>query len=209
MRNLECLPSGGQPEHFRRLKDSGTSSGEILHQPKAYRNRPTFQITWRRPGKPPAAVKQMTGDPVAEARQRRTSPLPFDAIRRTEQDPQESLRVTSLQVGGDPSSQPANVAVSRGVCVVPAGKRDWLPSAVPYPAQGKCHPKSTAASWILSSSQVKTRSRTPHQVSQIPATEHHQRPKNRMRNGPPTCKSTARKSVLLSPLLSRIPLGPR
>src|SRR6516165_9007954 len=99
MQSLECRPSDGRPEHFRRLKDSRTSWEEILHQPKAYRNTPTFQITWHQPGKPPAAVKLTTIDRVAEVRQRRTFPLPFDAIRRNEQDLRESLRVTSLQVG--------------------------------------------------------------------------------------------------------------
>src|SRR6516164_4423306 len=151
MRNLECLPSDGRPEHFRRSKDCGTSWEEIPHQPKAYRNTTTFPITGHRPGKPPSAVKQMTIDPVAEARQKKTSPLPSRAIGRIEPDLQESQGVTSLQVGGDSSSQAASVAAS-GVCVVPSGKRDWLPSAGPCPAQGKSHPKSAVAGWILSSS---------------------------------------------------------
>src|SRR5215813_707059 len=151
MQSLECLPSGGRPEHVRSLRNCGTSWEEIPYEPKAYRNTTTIQITRRRPGKLPPAVKQMTIDPVAEAHQKRTSPLPSRAIGRTEPNLRESLGVTSLQEGADSSSQAASVAAS-GISVVPSGKRDWLPSAGPCPPQGKSHPKSAVAGWILSSS---------------------------------------------------------
>src|SRR5271166_117642 len=154
MQNLECPPSVGQKERFRPLKDCGSSWEETPHQRKAYRNTSTFRIAAHRLGKPHAAVRLMTRDPVAGARQRRTFPPLSGAIARTGPDLREPHRAASSRAVAYPSSQAASVAASDGVCVVLPDISGWLSSADPYAAQGKSRPESVAASWTVSSSPV-------------------------------------------------------
>src|SRR5215469_4323515 len=132
MQNLECPPSGGQPERFRPLKDCGTSWEEIPHRQIAYRNTPTFLTTARRHVKSPAAVRLMTRDPAAGARQRKTFPPVSGAIGRTQPDLRELHHVATSRAVADPSFQAASLVASRAVCVVLPDTSDWLSSADPY-----------------------------------------------------------------------------